>query len=205
MSFARKHAFKIAVLALCAAMGIYLYLSSTKEAAPNLDQNYKAPSFELTDLDGNKVSLENTNGKVRVIYFFYANCPDVCPPTTFLMSQAQNELKKQGTFGKDVEFLSITFDPVRDTPEAMKKFASKFDIDSSGWKFLREDSEEQTKELMKGFGLGLIKDNNGYFTHADAITFVDRQGSVRKAMIGAKDETQNADNIVKVVNALVDQ
>jgi len=202
MNFARKHAFKIAVLALCAAMGIYLYLSSTKEDKPNLDQNYKAPSFELTDLDGGKVSLENTNGKVRVIYFFYSNCPDVCPPTTYLMSEAQNELKKKGVFGSDVEFLSITFDPERDTTEAIKKFAGKFDVDAAGWKFLRGDSEEATKQLMKGFGLGLVKDENGYFTHSDAITFVDRTGTVRKAIAGSITDTQ-ADEVVKIANALV--
>lgn len=202
MDFVRKHAFKIAVLALCAAMGIYLYVSSNKEAGPNLDQNYKAPSFELTDLDGNKVSLENTNGKVRVIYFFYSNCPDVCPPTTYLMSEAQNELKEKGTFGSDVEFLSITFDPVRDTTETIRKFAGKFDVDAAGWKFLREDSEEDTKQLMKDFGLGLVKDENGYFTHSDAITFVDRTGNVRKAITGSITDTQ-ADDVVKIVNALV--
>ncbi|GGD75374.1 SCO family protein [Paenibacillus nasutitermitis] len=202
MNFVRKHAFKIAVLALCAVMGTYLYLSSTKADKPNLDQNYKAPSFELTDLDGGKVSLENTNGKVRVIYFFYSNCPDVCPPTTYLMTEAQDELKKKGVFGSEVEFLSITFDPERDTTEAIRKFAGKFNVDAAGWKFLREDSEEDTKQLMKGFGLGLVKDANGYFTHSDAITFVDRTGNVRKAIAGSITETQ-ADEIVKIVNALV--
>jgi protein SCO1/2 len=101
--------------------------------------------------------------------------------------------------------LSVTFDPERDTADAMRKFAAKFDVDASGWKFLRGDSEEDTKKLMEGFGLGLIKDNNGYFTHADAITFIDREGNVRKAITGAIDETANADKIVEVVDALLDE
>ncbi|MFD2505845.1 SCO family protein [Paenibacillus septentrionalis] len=42
-----------------------------------------APSFALTDVDGNAVSLESTNGKARIVYFYFASCPDVCPPTTF--------------------------------------------------------------------------------------------------------------------------
>lgn len=203
MNFVRRHGFKIAVLALCAAMGIYLYLTSTKDPAPKLDQNYQAPAFQFTDLDGNQVSLDNTNGKVRVIYFFYSNCPDVCPPTTFMMSQAQDQLKKKGTFGKDVEFMSITFDPKRDTTEQIKKFAGNYDVDPAGWKFLRGDDEEATKELMKGFGLDLIKDDKGYFTHADAITFVDRSGKVRKAIAGAINQDTSADEIVQIVNELV--
>ncbi|MFC4809147.1 SCO family protein [Paenibacillus sp. GCM10023250] len=204
MRVMRKYGFAIAVLALCAAMGLYLYLSSMKGSAVNLDQSLKAPNFELTDLDNGKVTLADTNGKVRVIYFFYANCPDICPPTTYLMTQVQDKLKDKGTFGKDVEFMWITFDPKRDTTEALKTYASKFDIDAGGWKFLREDSEEDTEKLMKDFGLGLVKDpSTNLFTHSDVITFVDREGVVRKYLTGSIDESQNADKIVDVIDALV--
>ncbi|RAP75363.1 SCO family protein [Paenibacillus montanisoli] len=206
MPVLRKYGFTIAVLALCAAMGLYLYLSSTKEAKVNLDQNLKAPNFQLTDLDGKSVSLADSNGKVRVIYFFYANCPDICPPTTFLMTQLQDKLKESGVYGKDVEFMSITFDPERDTLENMRKFADRFEIDKSAWTFLRGKSEEETKQLMKDFGLGLVKDpKTNLFTHSDMITFVDREGVVRKYVTGSIDETQNADKLVDVVDALVEE
>ncbi|MBM7567416.1 SCO family protein [Paenibacillus sacheonensis] len=204
MHVLRKYGFAIAVLLLCAAMGLYLYLSSSKGSSVNLDQNLKAPNFALTDLDNNKVTLDETNGKVRVVYFFYANCPDVCPPTTYLMTQVQNKLKEKGSFGKDVEFMWVTFDPKRDTTEALKEYSSKFDIDTSGWKFLREDNAEATEKLMKDFGLGLLKDEKtNTFTHTDTIAFVDRKGVVRKYLTGSIDETQSADKIVDVINALV--
>ena len=204
MQVLRKYSFAIAVLLLCAAMGLYLYLSSTKGAKVNLDQNLKAPNFSLTDLDNNKVTLDETNGKVRVVYFFYANCPDICPPTTYLMTQVQNKLKAKGKFGKDVEFMWVTFDPKRDTQEAMKRYVEKFDIDSTGWKFLRQDNADDTEKLMKDFGLGLLKDEQTQlFTHTDTLTFVDRKGVVRKYMSGSIDESQNADKIITVINALV--
>ncbi|MBB3073075.1 protein SCO1/2 [Paenibacillus baekrokdamisoli] len=205
MGFARKHGFKIAVLALCAAMGIYLLMTYSKSDTPKLDKLKSAPNFELTDLGGNKVTLDDSKGKVRVIYFFYANCPDICPPTTYLMTQVQDQLKKEGTFGKDVEFMSITFDPKRDSLAAMSKFAGKFDVDTSGWKFLREDSEEATKKLMNNFGLDLIKDEKtGLFSHTDTITIVDREGEIRKYMTGSIQDTK-ADDIVKVVDTLVNE
>ncbi|WP_308638528.1 SCO family protein [Paenibacillus silvisoli] len=206
MPVLRKYGFTIAVLVLCAAMGLYLYLSSTKDAKVNLDQNLKVPNFQLTDMDGESVSLADSNGKVRVIYFFYANCPDICPPTTFLMTQLQDKLKDSGVYGKDVEFMSITFDPDRDTAENMRKFADKFDIDKSAWTFLRGNSEEETKKLMTDFGLGLVKDPaTNLFTHTDTITFVDREGVVRKYMTGSIDENQNADKLAEVVDALVEE
>ncbi|QHW30758.1 SCO family protein [Paenibacillus rhizovicinus] len=204
MHVIRKYGFAIAVLLLCAAMGLYLYLSSTKGSDVKLDNIMNAPSFSLNDLDNNKVTLDDTNGKVRVVYFFYANCPDICPPTTALMTQVQNKLKDKGTFGKDVDFLWVTFDPKRDTTEALKSYSSKFDIDTSGWKFLREDNAEETEKLMRDFGLSLLKDEkSNTFTHTDTITFVDRKGVVRKYMTGSIDESQNADKITDVINALV--
>ena len=43
--------------------------------------------------------LQDMNGKVRLVYFFYSFCPDVCLPTTFLISQVQDALKKKDLLG----------------------------------------------------------------------------------------------------------
>ncbi|UVI31713.1 SCO family protein [Paenibacillus spongiae] len=209
VAFIRKHAFKIAVLALCAALGLYLYLANNpKETVKLLDTGNAAPNFQLTDLDNKPVTLADSNGKVRVVYFYFANCPDVCPPTTFLMSQLQDKLKKDGTFGKDVEFISISFDPERDTPEVIRKFIEKIpgEIDQAAWTFLRGKDEAEIKKLMEDFGLSLFKDEKtGNFGHTDTITVIDRDGNIRKYMTGSIDETVNADQIKTVVDALIDQ
>ncbi|QAY68198.1 SCO family protein [Paenibacillus protaetiae] len=138
MAFVRKHAFKIAVLALCLSFGIYLFTTKVIQKEEALPVVQAAPSFQLTDIDGNSVSLESTNGKARIVYFYFANCPDVCPPTTFLLSQVQEKLKKEGTLGKKAELISITFDPDRDTPDAIRAFAERnFADPENGWEFLR--------------------------------------------------------------------
>jgi len=201
----RKHAFKIAVLALCAALGLYLYLSNLEKSTVKFDVKNPAPNFELADIDDKPVKLSDSNGKVRVVYFYFANCPDVCPPTTYLMSQLQEELKKDGTYGKDVEFISISFDPERDTPEEIRKFIKKIpnDIDLSGWTFLRGVDYEKTKQLMLDFGLGLQKDTaTNTFMHTDTITFIDRDGNIRKYMTGAIKET-TVESLRETVKALI--
>ncbi|MCQ6558761.1 SCO family protein [Paenibacillus mendelii] len=208
MVFLRKHAFKIAVLALCAALGTYLYLANNPKETVKLDVIKAAPNFQLTDLDEKPVTLADSNGKVRVVYFYFANCPDVCPPTTFLMSELQDKLKKDGTFGKDVEFISISFDPERDTPEAVRKFIEKIpnEIDLTGWTFLRGKDDAETKQLMEDFGLSLLKDEETkLYSHADMITLVDREGQIRKYMTGSINENTTSDQIKTVVDALVDQ
>lgn len=202
MEFVKKHSFKIAVLALCAAMGIYLLITNVIEPKQALPVLQAAPSFELTDIDGLPVSLESTNGKARIVYFYFANCPDVCPPTTFLLSQVQDQLEAEGKLGSKAELISITFDPVRDTPEVIRDFASRHFADFNGWRFLRGE-EASTIQLAKDFGVGVMKnEEDGSYTHFNVITLVDKDGQIRK-WINGSDEDLTADKIVDELNKLL--
>ncbi|MDQ0060697.1 SCO family protein [Paenibacillus harenae] len=203
MVFLKKHSFKIAVLALCAAMGIYLLLTYVIKPEAPLPVEMAAPAFELTDVDnGDKVSLESTKGKARIVYFYFANCPDVCPPTTFMLSEVQEKLDKAGTLGTKAELISITFDPVRDTPEVIKAFAERNFVQPEGWKFLRGDDEEQTIKLARDFGVSVAKSPDGTFAHMNVITIVDQDGQIRK-WINGSDEKVTSDTIVDDLNKLL--
>lgn len=187
MAFVKKHSFKIAVLALCAAMGIYLFITYGMQPKQTLPIEMAAPAFELTDIDGKEVSLASTNGKARIVYFYFANCPDVCPPTTFLLSQVQEQLAAEGKLGTEAELISITFDPVKDTPEVIRAFAKRNFADTSSWHFLRGE-EESSLQLAKDFGVAVIKNDDGSFTHMNVITIVDANGQIRKWINGSKEE-----------------
>ncbi|REK74619.1 SCO family protein [Paenibacillus paeoniae] len=202
MSFLRKHSFKIAVLALCAAMGIYLlYMYGPKKAEP-LPVHKAAPAFEMNDIDGKPVSLESTNGKVRIVYFYFANCPDVCPPTTFMLGEAQDILREQGTLGDKVELISITFDPERDTPDVIRQFAERTSADLDGWHFLRGE-EDATIQLARDFDVGVIKvEKENSFAHFNVITLVDQNGQIRE-WINGSDEELTPEYIVKQINTLL--
>jgi protein SCO1/2 len=201
VDFVKKHSFKIAVLALCAAMGIYLFITYGMPEKQTLPIEMAAPAFELSDLDGKEVTLASTNGKARIVYFYFANCPDVCPPTTFLLSQVQDQLEAEGKLGTKAELISITFDPVRDTPEVIRDFAKRHFADFNGWRFLRGD-EAKTMQLAKDFGVGVIKNEDGSFMHTNAITIVDKDGHIRKWIDGSKEEL-TADQIVAELNKIL--
>ncbi|CAM3978609.1 SCO family protein [Paenibacillus alkaliterrae] len=201
MAFVKKHSFKIAVLALCAAMGIYLFLTYVAEPKQPLEVIKAAPAFDMNDIDGNPVSLESTNGKARIVYFYFANCPDVCPPTTFLLSEVQDKLKKEKKLGNEAELISITFDPERDTPEVIRDFADRLDADFEGWRFLRGD-EAATLQLARDFGAAVIKEADNSYTHTNVITLVDQEGQIRK-WINGSDEDLTADQIVDELNKLL--
>lgn len=172
----QRYGFSLVVLALCVIMGYFILQQQNKK--DELLVEGQGTEFSYSDINGETVSLSGTNGKVRLLYFFFANCPDVCPPTTFVMSEVQDELKDEGLFGKNVQFLSVTIDPDRDTPELLKNYAERFDADQEGWKFLRGD-EQETAKLAEKYGILVQKDNDGNFGHMNLIVLLDEKGQIR--------------------------
>ena len=91
---------------------------------------------DLTNQDGRKVRFysDALKGRTVVLNVTYTNCTEACPLITRQMLQVRDELGS--AFGKQVFFVSITSDPARDTPQALKTFAQKQSADVAGWSFL---------------------------------------------------------------------
>lgn len=90
-----------------------------------------APAFTLTDQNGEQVSLEDLRGKWLVVDWIYTNCMTVCPALTATMKILENSL--DGKVGNDVQFVSITFDPGRDSVDVLKSYSQKVGADVLGW------------------------------------------------------------------------
>lgn len=208
MAFLKKYAFHIAVSCLILLMGFYLLYTYVlkEEAVPGIKQ--AAPAFSLTDTNDNPVTLDTTSGKVRLVYYYFASCPDVCPPTTFLLSQVQDILREKGELGDKVEMISITFDPVTDTPEVITDFATKVGADFDHWTFLRGETSEQMIELAREYGVAVIYDEeNKTFYHNNVITLVDGEGNIREWLnaspnLEAGQKELTADDIYKSLKRL---
>jgi len=83
-----------------------------------------AKDFSLKDADGKTRTLADFKGKVVVLFFGYAQCPDVCPTTMTEMAQVKQQL---GSDGDKLQVLFVTVDPARDTPEVLKAYMGAFD------------------------------------------------------------------------------
>ncbi|WP_435922331.1 SCO family protein [Paenibacillus sp. DYY-L-2] len=178
MTLLKKYKWTWILLAICVVLAGYLLWDFY--AKPKLPVIRPVQSFSMENVDGKNVTLEDTNGKVRLFYFFFSNCPDVCPITTFRLSQVQDVLKEKGLFGKDASIISISFDPERDTREKIKAFGDKFKADYSGWYFLRGDEQKTFDLAMNSFKILINKDQDGNFVHMDLIGLVDRDGNLRE-------------------------
>lgn len=86
-------------------------------------------------------------GKVVLINFMYTGCGDACPLITAKLVQAKNDLGD--AFGRDVRFVSISIDPLRDRPEDLAKFARKFDAEHADWFFLTGEQANVDQVLKK--------------------------------------------------------
>lgn len=103
----------------------------------------------LTTQDGKQVHFYDDvlKGKIVAINLIYTNCEYSCPLETARLAQVQKLLGDR--VGKDIFFYSISIDPVRDTPAALKAYAAKFHA-GPGWTFLtgkKEDIDLLSKKL----------------------------------------------------------
>jgi protein SCO1/2 len=91
--------------------------------------------FRLTDHKGKTRTLADFRGKAVVIFFGYAQCPDVCPTT---LTELKSALAELGADAKRVQVLFVTLDPERDTRELLANYVPAFD---PGFLGLYGDSE----------------------------------------------------------------
>ncbi|MFG6638118.1 MULTISPECIES: SCO family protein [Sulfitobacter] len=82
-----------------------------------------AADFELTDHTGMVQTDEDFRGRWMLVFFGFANCPDVCPMGLATIAQVMDDL---GTEGAAVQPLFITVDPERDTPGALADYVPQF-------------------------------------------------------------------------------
>jgi len=110
-----------------AALGVGLSAcSETKQSFNAVDitgADY-AKDFSLKDADGKVRTMADFKGKAVVLFFGYAQCPDVCPTTMTEMAQVKQQLGKDGD---KLQVLFVTVDPARDTPDVMKAYMGAFD------------------------------------------------------------------------------
>jgi protein SCO1/2 len=85
--------------------------------------------FSLTDQHGRLFRLSQAGGKVRIVYFGYTSCPDICPTALWEWKTIKREL---GPWADDVRFIMVTVDPGVDTPAALKRFVGLFDASFIG-------------------------------------------------------------------------
>lgn len=165
--------------------------------APAIAIGAAVPDFTLTDQAGKRIELARFKGKVVGITFIYTSCP--LPDYCFRLSNNFGRLAKRfsARMGRDLVLLSISFDPVHDTPEVLAKYAAIWKADPNSWHFLT-GSLPAVKEVCHRYGLNFWPDEAA-LTHSLHTVIVDRQGRLAANFEGNRYSAEQLGDFVESV------
>ncbi len=156
----------------------------------------------LVTMNGETYDFAQSEKKLKLVEFMYTHCPDICPTTTQKMNLLKNDLQKEGVFGENVQFLTITIDPYRDTPEIMKNYMNTFEIEDDGnWIMLTGDQDgmkqdqQEILDLANTFKFQYRDPGDGFFVHSTFVYLLDENNRyIKKFPMGeefSKEEVYN--------------
>jgi protein SCO1/2 len=160
------------------------------------------PDFTLTDQRRRSVALSDLRGKVVAINFIYTSCP--LPNFCLRIANNFGVLHRRFTaqLGRDLVLLTVTFDPVHDTPEVLAQYASRWSADPTAWHFLTGPIGD-VQRVCHLFGVDFFPDE-GLMNHSLHTAIIDRQGKLVANIEGNRfTSTQLADLTEAVLNSTV--
>ncbi len=186
---------------------LLLLLFSINSCKPTLPVEKRIySSFQLINQDSAKVIFPNDfKGKILVIGFIFTNCPDICPLTTNNLQLIQQRLKNEKV--NNVEVAALSFDPNRDTPKVLKKFAEIRDIDLDNFEFLTGE-KNIVDSLISVMGVKAYSGDTTYtksgepvyfYVHTDRISLIDQNGNVRKEYRGSRIDLEEIISDIKSI------
>ncbi|HET6851279.1 MAG TPA: SCO family protein [Pyrinomonadaceae bacterium] len=161
------------------------------------------PDVEVLDQEGNTLHFYSDliKGKTVAINFIFTNCTTICPPLAATFARVQQEMGDK--VGKDVHFISISVDPLTDTPERLKAWGAKFKA-GAGWTFVTGNKQEMDK-LLNALGASVSRredhtpsviignDLKGVWTRTYGLARISQMvGLIEKVIDGKLDDTQTA-------------
>lgn len=149
------------------------------EALP--DRSIYQLEGEWTDAQGRRVRLDTLRGAPLLALLFYGTCQHACPALVHDMQAIEAALepgKRERT-----RFLLVSFDPERDTPERLARYASEHGLEAARWTLLH-GSPEQIRELALVLGVRYRPSGEGSFNHTMRITLLDADGVIARQMDG---------------------
>ncbi|PSV44167.1 SCO family protein [Photobacterium indicum] len=143
-----KYQWIILALALGAGL-ITRYVTDSSDPSITADQTYPINILESGD---KAIDLYNTeDSRIRVVYFGYTHCPDVCPTSLAVLSAALQKVSPQHL--SNLWPIFITLDPERDTPAKSAEYAQYFHKNIIGM----TGTDTQTKALAEKYGVLYVR------------------------------------------------
>jgi len=133
------------------------------------------PAVALESQSGARFTLADLRGKWLLVDFIYTRCPTFCAVLGGDFAQLERQLAGPIAQGR-VQLLSISFDPTRDPPAQLAAYLGRFRSRDQGWQAARPLTADGLQSVTAEFGITVIPDRLGGYTHNAAIHLVDPEG-----------------------------
>jgi protein SCO1/2 len=156
-------------------------------SAPFTDRSiYQLESKWVSDV-GREVRLGTLRGHPQVVAMFFTTCEYSCPIIVDDMKRLEKALPED--LRNKVDFLLVSFDSERDTPEVLHAYREKMHLPTEHWTLLR-GTPEDVRELAAILGVNYQKDARGQFMHSNLLTVLNKEGEVVHQQAGLRSEAQ---------------
>lgn len=159
------------------------------EAAPSFYDGFVG--MRLLDQAGQPLQLNSLRGKVVLFNFMFTACATTCPVQTHALAQLQRQLTP--AVRARMHLVSVSLDALSDTPQTMKAFAAKFQVNHANWSFVTGRPEDIYRLAE---ALWLFRDGKGKApldAHNTSLWLVDAQGVLRARFAGSQPDIGRLD------------
>jgi cytochrome oxidase Cu insertion factor (SCO1/SenC/PrrC family) len=149
----------------------------------------RAPDGPVLDRDGRRRPLARfTTGKITLLGFIYTSCADPrgCPLATQVFHTVRHRVSEDADLRARVRLVSLSFDPLRDTPAVMRHYAAEVPDNGVEWAFLTTELPRTLVPLLDGFGQDVRVELDahgraaGPLAHVLKVFLIDARGMVRE-------------------------
>ena len=168
-----------------------LYIKTSKKVM--LPRYGQIKEFRLLSHENKDVTLARLRGKLWLVNFIFTNCPSQCPMMTTKVQRLQKSIRNRN----EINFVSISIDPKNDSPEKLKKYIKKFNVDTFNWLFLTGTEKEIHSFARDSFKITSGRDDPNL--HSTKFILVDRDGEIR----GYYDSENDQSHILRDINSMI--
>ena len=135
----------------------------------------EVPDFRFTTQEGKTLTKADLLGKVWVVDFIFTRCSGPCPIMTSHMIELASKVAKI----PNVKLVSVSVDPLYDTPQVLAQYATNIQADPTRWYFVTGPLDKITAFTQQGMKQTLVSEPGAMPSHSSRFMIVDQEGMIR--------------------------
>jgi protein SCO1/2 len=136
--------------------------------------------------DNKSIKIQSFQGKIVIAAMVFTHCEGACPRIVADIQRIEKSFTPEEL--KNIQFLLISMDPERDTPERCTEFAKEYKLNTN-WTLI-SSNDDATIEMANVLNVKVKKLSGGGFDHSNTIHIIDQQGLISFQQNGLEQEPE---------------